>query len=148
MLYAAFDTPNRMPVTRWDWKNAALGGEQEADVYSLLAEVGSLTLEFTRLSQLTGDHKWYDAVARVTNVLQQWQNHTKIPGLWPQMLDVKHLDFHKDITFTFSGMSDSFYEYMPKQHMMLGGRNEQYPRHVFDGPLVSKGALVLPTSQP
>lgn len=126
MLYMAFDTPNRMPVTRWDWRNTARGGDQQADMHTLLAEMGSLTLEFTRLSQLTGNHKWYDAVARVTNRLQDWQNHTKIPGLWPQMLDAKHLDFHKGTTFTLGGMSDSFYEYMPKQYLMLGGRNDQY----------------------
>lgn len=126
MLYVAFDTPNRMPVTRWDWRNAALGGEQEADKHSLLAEVGSMTLEFTRLSQLTGNPKWYDAVSRVTNALHEGQNHTKIPGLWPVMLDTKQLDFSKDITFTLGGMSDSLYEYFPKQHLMLGGRSDQY----------------------
>lgn len=81
MLYVAFDTPNRMPVTRWDWENAALGGDQSPDSHSLVAEVGSMTLEFTRLSQLTGDRKYYDAVARVTDLLADWQNHTRSPGL-------------------------------------------------------------------
>ena len=126
MLYVAFDTPNRMPVTRWDWKNGALGGDQEANMYSLLAEVGSMTLEFTRLSQLTGDQKWYDAIARVSNVLYEWQNHTKIPGLWPVLFDARGKDFSKDITFTFGGQADSLYEYFPKQYLMLGGRNGRY----------------------
>jgi len=126
MLYHAFDTPNRMPVTRWDWKNKALGGEQEAARFSLVAEVGSLTLEFTRLSQLTGDHKWYDAIARVTNVFEEQQNLTKIPGLFPTTVDTKNADFTKDIIFTFGGMADSLYEYFPKQHLMLGGRSKQY----------------------
>ena len=110
MLYVAFDTPNRMPITRWDWKNGALGGPQEAAQHSLLAEVGSLTLEFTRLSQLTGDHKWYDAIARVTDQFESSQNNTKIPGLWPVRVDTKHADFTKDITFSLGGMSDSLYE--------------------------------------
>lgn len=78
MLYHAFDTPNRMPVTRWDWQNAALGVDQEAKKQSLVAEVGSLTLEFTRLSQLTGDPRYYDAVARVMKVFEDQQNHTKV----------------------------------------------------------------------
>jgi mannosyl-oligosaccharide alpha-1,2-mannosidase len=146
MLYVAFDTPNRMPVTRWDWKNGALGGPQEAARFSLLAEVGSLTLEFTRLSQLTGDDKWYDAVARVTDVFEQQQNRTKIPGLFATMLDTKNADFTRDNTFTLGGMADSVYEYLPKQHLMLGGRSEQYrnlyltalesaKRHIFFRPL-------------
>ena len=126
MLYVAFDTPNRMPVTRWDWMNGALGGSQEAARFSLLAEVGSLTLEFTRLSQLTGDHKYYDAVARITDVFERQQNLTKIPGLFATFIDTKNADFTRDTTFTLGGMSDSLYEYFPKQHLMLGGANQQY----------------------
>jgi len=126
MLYVAFDTPNRMPVTRWDWKKGALGGNQESDRHSLLAEVGSLTLEFTRLSQLTGDPKWYDAIARITDVFEQQQNKTKVPGLWPVFLNTQSNDFRLDITFTLGGMADSVYEYLPKQHLLLGGQNSQY----------------------
>ena len=125
-LYAAFDTPNRMPVTRWDWKKAALGNDQEALGYSLLAELGSLSLEFTRLSQLTGNHKWYDAIARITNVFEESQSQTKIPGLWPVFLDAREALFKKDYTFSLGGMADSFYEYIPKQHLLLGGHNQQY----------------------
>lgn len=73
MLYVAFDTPNRMPITRWDWKNGAAGGVQQAELHTLIAEVGSMTLEFTRLSQLTADEKWYDAITRVSNVIYEWQ---------------------------------------------------------------------------
>lgn len=130
MLYFAFDTPNRMPITRWDWQQAALGHEQEQSKHALLAEVGSLTLEFTRLSQLTGDPKWYDAVARVTDAFEKSQNHTKIPGLWPVMVDTQNIEFTKDSTFTLGGMADSLYEYLPKQHILLGGHSEQY-RNMF-----------------
>ena len=47
MLYKAFDTPNRMPITRWKFKEAAEGAAQEASDNMLVAEIGSLTLEFT-----------------------------------------------------------------------------------------------------
>lgn len=40
-------------------------------------------MEFTRLAQLTKDHKYYDAIARITNGLEQLQDSTNIPGLWP-----------------------------------------------------------------
>ncbi|CAK4020329.1 glycoside hydrolase family 47 [Lecanosticta acicola] len=126
MLHHAFDTPNRMPITRWDWQDAALGVEQEAKRQSLVAEVGSLTLEFTRLSQLTGDPKYYDAVARVMNLFEEQQNQTKLPGLWPTFIDPQKGDFTKDTGFTMGGMADSLYEYLPKQHILLGGQNPQY----------------------
>jgi mannosyl-oligosaccharide alpha-1,2-mannosidase len=115
-----------VPVTRWDWKNSALGGGQVADKHALLAEVGSLSLEFTRLSQLTADPKWYDAIARITDVFEDQQNKTRIPGLWPVYLNVQNNDFQRDITFTLGGMADSVYEYLPKQHLMIGGQSEQY----------------------
>lgn len=52
-----------------------------------LAEIGSLSVEFTRLAQLTREPKYYDAIARITNELAAWQNKTKLPGLWPMKVD-------------------------------------------------------------
>ena len=53
----------------------------------VLAELGSLSLEFTRLAQLTKEARYYDAIARITNELELWQPDTKVPGLWPQTVD-------------------------------------------------------------
>lgn len=125
-LYAAFDTPNRMPVTRWNWRKKAMQEDQQAEIRCLVAELGSLSMEFTRLTQLTGDPKWYDAIARITDVFEQTQNETRVPGLWPVWIGAKDKDFHWDATFTLGGMADSVYEYLPKQHLMLGGQTEQY----------------------
>ena len=124
LLYCAFDTPNRMPVTRWNWKEALDGAKQTAAENTLIAEIGSLTLEFTRLSQLTGDLKYFDAVQRITDEFEKMQSFTKIPGLWPIVMNAKHLTFVNN-AFTLGGMADSLYEYMPKQFMLLGGRAEQ-----------------------
>ena len=49
--------------------------------------MGSLSVEFTRLAQITKEAKYYDAVARITNEFEMWQNNTKLPGLWPQFVD-------------------------------------------------------------
>jgi len=125
MLYAAFDTPNRMPLTRWDWRSSAVGKPQEADETVLVAEIGSLTLEFTRLSQLTGDPKYFDAIQRITDEFDKVQQDTRLPGMWPVFINAKRLIFDHN-TFTLGGMSDSLYEYFPKQHMMLGGLTQQY----------------------
>ncbi|CAE7189042.1 hypothetical protein P3342_009046 [Pyrenophora teres f. teres] len=153
MLYAAFDTPNRMPVTRWDWENAAMNGHQEADVQAISAEIGSLTLEFTRLSQLTGNLKWHDAAQRITDLLERNQNKTKIPGLFPLFVNPFKEEFN-DGTFTLGGMSDSLYEYLPKQHLLLGGLTDQYrklyegaiepaKKHLFFRPRIPEGKHIL-----
>ena len=52
-----------------------------------LAELGSLSMEFTRLAQITKEARYYDAIARITNELVIWQPDTKVPGLWPQFID-------------------------------------------------------------
>lgn len=53
----------------------------------VLAELGSLSVEFTRLAQITKEAKYYDAVARITNEFDIWQNNTRMPGLWPVQVD-------------------------------------------------------------
>ena len=114
MLYHAFDTSNRMPVTRWFWKHTADGIPQEPHSYTLAAELASMSLEFTRLSQITGDPKYYDAVQRVSDVLEREQQRTKLPGLWPVIFNAQSQSFGDDGTFTLGGRADSMYEYIPK----------------------------------
>ena len=98
----------------------------------IVAELGSLSLEFTRLSQMTDDPKYYDAVQRISNVFYSEQNKTLIPGLWPLTIDPLHGDFHYDTTFTVGGMADSVFEYLPKQWLLLQGRESIYAdMHVF-----------------
>lgn len=126
MLYVAFDTPNRMPVLRWPWLRAKAGDDQVASSSSIVAELGSLSLEFTRLTQLTSDPKYYDAIQRITDILEEHQEKTKLPGLWPWMVDTRSVSFSKENRFTLGGMADSLYEYLPKEYLMLGGRLEQY----------------------
>lgn len=53
----------------------------------VLAELGSLSVEFTRLAQITKEARYYDAIARITNEFDIWQNNTRLPGLWPIKVD-------------------------------------------------------------
>ncbi|KAI4106245.1 MAG: hypothetical protein L6R37_002227 [Teloschistes peruensis] len=87
ILMGAFDTPNRMPMTYYLWKPTFASQPHRAKTRVVLAELGSLTLEFTRLAQITKEIKYYDAVARITDEFERWQNYTKIPGLWPKQVD-------------------------------------------------------------
>ncbi|GIJ87117.1 hypothetical protein Asppvi_006020 [Aspergillus pseudoviridinutans] len=121
MLYAAFDTPNRMPITRWDFQRAARGEEQVAAEGVVVAEIGTFTLEFTRLSQITGDPKWFDAIHRVMGIFYRQQDLTKLPGMWPVVVNAREEDFTQDTTYTLGAMADSVYEYLPKMHALVGG---------------------------
>lgn len=87
VLMGAFDTPNRMPMTFYLWKPTFASQPHRAKTRVVMAELGSLSLEFTRLAQLTKRAKYYDAIARITNEFAIWQNDTKLPGLWPLHVD-------------------------------------------------------------
>nr|AAG48160.1 class I alpha-mannosidase 1A [Aspergillus nidulans] len=87
VLMDAFDTPNRMPTLYYKWSPEYASEFRRGDFKAVLAELGSLSLEFTRLAQLTKQDKYYDAIARITNELEKYQDLTKLPGLWPLNLD-------------------------------------------------------------
>lgn len=107
------------------------GKPQTAPQRMLVSEIGSLTLEFTRLSQLTGEPKYYDAVQRISNIFDKSQNRTRLPGMWPVTVDAMKPDMSFDNFFTLGGMSDSLYEYFPKQYVLLGGLLAQ-PKKLYE----------------
>ncbi|BFZ59148.1 hypothetical protein YB2330_000152 [Saitoella coloradoensis] len=87
MLMGAFDTPNRMPILKYDWQNAP-SQRLRSETNAVAAELGSLTLEFTRLAQLTGQDKFFDAVQRVTDSLEVFAKYnSSIEGLFPLRFD-------------------------------------------------------------
>ncbi|EEH48890.2 uncharacterized protein PADG_04969 [Paracoccidioides brasiliensis Pb18] len=156
MIYASFDTPNRMPVTRWSPQKAVKGTNQYPAKEGIIAEVASSSMELTRLSQLTGDMRWFDAIQRITNVLDKQQNKTKLPGLWPVGCSPLSADFTNDSTFNLGAMADSAYEYLPKMYALLGGTQAafQYGRlyrnamdtamqYLFFRPMVPDNADIL-----
>lgn len=124
MLLMAFDTPNGIPPFWLDFNNA-LRGKQRAGDNDASAAMGSLSMEFTRLSQLTGDDKYFDAIDRVKDFFVRTQNETALPGIWPLTIN-----FAKEKatgnTFTLGGRADSLYEYLPKEYVLLGGLDESY----------------------
>ncbi|KAJ5105257.1 hypothetical protein NUU61_002604 [Penicillium alfredii] len=131
MIFNAFDTPNRMPQMRWNWAKSARGEGIWASPRTSLAEIASLTVEFTRLTQLTKDPKYFDAVQRITNNLQEGQATTRLPGMWPTFINAEKLRF-EDTSFSVGGCADSAYEYFPKEHILLGGKTDQYQKMYAD----------------
>lgn len=103
---------------------------------------------------MTGNPKYYDAVNRVIRKLQDAQSHTRIPGLWPVLVNAEALTFEYE-RFTLGGMADSMYEYIPKQHVMEGiaGADryakmyssfmEPAMKYIFFKPMTENGLQVL-----
>ncbi|KAL2890873.1 glycoside hydrolase family 47 protein [Ceratocystis lukuohia] len=87
ILMGIFDTPNRMPILYYQWQPYATSQPHRATGAGV-AELGSMTMEFTRLAQLTGEQKYYDAIARIVNEFEGLQDRgTAIDGLFPEKLD-------------------------------------------------------------
>lgn len=126
MLYAGFDTPNGMPPFWLDFEKAK-AGVLEADNSMPIASPGSLSLEFTRLSQITKDPKYYAAISRVTELLENNQDSTHLPGIWPTMADMQTEQFNSR-AFSIGALADSLYEYFPKMHALMGGLNPVYEK--------------------
>ncbi|XP_077193763.1 mannosyl-oligosaccharide 1,2-alpha-mannosidase IC [Paroedura picta] len=114
-LLPAFNTPTGIPRgvinlgsgMSWSWGWASAGS-------SILAEFGSLHLEFLHLSELSGNAAYAEKVMNIRKVLNRIE---KPQGLYPNFLSpvtgnwVQH---HVSI----GGLGDSFYEYLIKSWLM------------------------------
>ncbi|CAE7192805.1 alpha-1-2-Mannosidase [Pyrenophora teres f. teres] len=143
MAYASFDTPNRMPMTRWNPQKAVNRQQQLPEEFGIIAEMASASVEFTQF-----------------NVMDEQQSRTKLPGMWPVGVNAKAPDLTNEGQIVLGAMSDSVYEYLPEMYQLLGGAGEtaqQYRRmydyamttvidHSLFGPMVEDKADILVTS--
>ncbi len=119
VLYGVFDTPNRMPVLYYRWQPKYASKPHKAGTVSI-AELATLSMEFTRLAQLTKENKYYDAIDRITKALVKFQADGKaaIPGLFPENVDASGDSLVPasswQQSFSMGGSQDSAYEYFPK----------------------------------
>nr|XP_020445809.1 mannosyl-oligosaccharide 1,2-alpha-mannosidase IA-like isoform X1 [Monopterus albus] len=114
-LLPAFSTPTGIPRgvinlgsgTSWSWGWASAGS-------SILAEFGTLHLEFVHLTELSGNPVYTEKVMNIRKLLNKIE---KPHGLYPNFLSpvsgnwVQH---HVSI----GGLGDSFYEYLIKSYLM------------------------------
>ncbi|KAL6708998.1 hypothetical protein ACN47E_002125 [Coniothyrium glycines] len=119
MLYLAFDTPIRLPMTHWRPQKAIDGTKQETTQRSSLAELTSCSLQLSRLSQTTGDMRYYDAAKQVQDVLEAEKHKTRIPGIWPTDVDLQTLDMSVSRTFSLHASSSSTYSNLIKISQLL-----------------------------
>uniref|UniRef100_A0A915CUX9 alpha-1,2-Mannosidase n=1 Tax=Ditylenchus dipsaci TaxID=166011 RepID=A0A915CUX9_9BILA len=128
LLLPAFNTPTGIPMalvnmrtgrsTNYGW---ASGG------CSILSEYGSLELEFSYLSSLTGNSTYLEKASRVREVLAQVE---KPDGLYPNYLNPKTGKFcMKHVSV--GALGDSFYEYLLKL-WLLNNKIDDKLKAVYD----------------
>ncbi|KAI9999959.1 hypothetical protein NQD34_011802 [Periophthalmus magnuspinnatus] len=124
-LLPAFNTPTGIPRgvinlgsgTSWSWGWASAGS-------SILAEFGTLHLEFVHLSELSANPIYTEKVMNIRKLLNKIE---KPHGLYPNFLSpvsgnwVQH---HVSI----GGLGDSFYEYLIKSYLMSDKGDEDAKR--------------------
>ena len=127
LILPAFDTVTGVPVGRIKLATAAAEPYPITSGSVILAEAGSLLLEFTRLWQVTGNRTYFDRVQRTTDWLDRNMTAAgRIETLFPVMIYPERNISYGSISF--GGMADSYYEYLIKEHQLLGGRLSQYSR--------------------
>ena len=88
---------------------------------SLLAEMGTIQLEFRQLSHYTHDNKYAEAADHVSHLLEAMHPPH---GLWPVYIDRSSGQFTGERLVTFGGMGDSMYEYLLKGWLQTGKKEE------------------------
>ncbi|KAI9642235.1 hypothetical protein NHQ30_009037 [Ciborinia camelliae] len=132
LLFKAFNTESGIPTPYYWWeKELPEGGKIPGENGVLVAQIASLSLEFIRLSQVTGDGKYENAIKKITDQLENTQNTTTLPGMWPSQANCMkpNLTFTSR-SFTLGAFADSAFEYLPKTHLILpkSSSAEQYLR--------------------
>ncbi|KAF9186375.1 hypothetical protein BGZ51_002069 [Haplosporangium sp. Z 767] len=90
----------------------------------LLADVGSIQLEFTRLSTLTKNPIYNQKAQKIIQVLGTATS--PLPGLLPYLVQDGMDRQYDRFTATVGGMADSYYEYLLKEWILLDGKSPQY----------------------
>lgn len=112
-LSFAFNTPHGIPANNLDF-----GSSSSGDSTNGLATIGTLVLEWTRLSDLTGNQKY----ANLTQTAELFLLDPKpasaqpFPGLLGTNVNLATGEF-MDSYGGWGGSTDSFYEYLIKMYI-------------------------------
>ncbi|XP_034292103.1 endoplasmic reticulum mannosyl-oligosaccharide 1,2-alpha-mannosidase isoform X1 [Pantherophis guttatus] len=119
-LMPAFNTPSKIPFSDVNiGKGTAHPPRWTSD--STVAEVTSIQLEFRELSRLTGEEKFKNAVDRVMRHVHSLSG--KNDGLVPMFINTNSGQFTHLGVYTLGARADSYYEYLLKQWIQ-GGKKE------------------------
>eukprot|EP01059_Diplonema_ambulator_P000212 TRINITY_DN1017_c0_g1_i2.p1 TRINITY_DN1017_c0_g1~~TRINITY_DN1017_c0_g1_i2.p1 ORF type:complete len:522 (+),score=58.04 TRINITY_DN1017_c0_g1_i2:78-1568(+) len=143
LLLIAFNTPSGAANPRINMHKK----EGSSPYNPCLAEVGSIQLEFSYLSIVTGDNKYALAANRFLETLwdlRQSNQNVYLKGLWPLFYDVVRGEFDSDI-YSIGGQGDSFYEYLLKL-WLLDGKKSAWLRDLYDDTIIGLKTYLIEKS--
>ncbi|CAJ1068688.1 endoplasmic reticulum mannosyl-oligosaccharide 1%2C2-alpha-mannosidase-like [Xyrichtys novacula] len=122
-LMPAFNTPSKIPYSDVNiGKGTAHPPRWTSD--STVAEVTSIQLEFRELSRLTEEPQYQAAVAEVMNQIHKLDG--KLDGLVPMFINTNSGQFTHQGIYTLGARADSYYEYLLKQWIQGGKKEDQF----------------------
>jgi len=110
---------------------------------AVLAEYGTIQLEFKYLAQKTGLRKYWDVAERPMLLLHSLP---KPHDLYPTFINPQTGRWSSE-KFTFGALADSFYEYLIKQ-WLITNKKETYLREMFDDAMIGMAKLLVQRSSP
>jgi len=110
---------------------------------AVLAEYGTMQLEFKYLAYHTGERKYWDAVEKPIKLVQKL-HHPK--GLYPTFIN-PNTGTWSSPKLTFGALADSFYEYLVKQ-WLLTGKTEGWLRDMWDETMLGMAGGLVQRSTP
>ena len=120
-LEPAFNTPTGVPRSFVNLRTGASHALGWTGGNSILADFGTMHLEWATLSHRTGNSKWGEKTAKVFDVIRKHGSFAnfggggrRVPaGLYPVFMQPDSGAFSGD-TSSFGALGDSFYEYLIK----------------------------------
>ena len=113
-MLPAFNTPTGMPYRFINLKTGKL-----RDSINNPAEIGTLLLEFGKLSKLTGNIKYYNAAKKA--ILTVYNKRSKL-DLVGERINVVTGEWKSNVSH-ISGYIDSYYEYLHKGWLLFGDKD-------------------------
>jgi len=127
-LLKAFSSPSGLPYPSISLSTGAHSMASWTGGNLLLAEVGTVQMEFSSLAHHTGRAEFATKSHHVIDVLDSEGGATRNGGrLWP--IHVRpETGRPSGETISWGAMGDSYYEYLLKMWLLTGKRNPQYKR--------------------
>ncbi|XP_075159019.1 alpha-Mannosidase class I a isoform X2 [Haematobia irritans] len=132
-LLPAFQTPTGIPYGLVNPKTGLSKNYGWASgASSILSEFGTLHLEFSYLSDITGNPLYKERVQTIRQILKEIE---KPKGLYPNFLNPKTGKWGQ-LHMSLGALGDSFYEYLLKAWLQSGQTDEE-ARQMFDDAMVA-----------
>ena len=143
-LFRSFQTDSEIPLGEVNLANGD-GNDLGWAGGALIAEAGTLQIEFRTLARLSGEMDYKEKSEKVFEILD---NMNPQDGLYPWKINnMQNPPSFGNDKLTFGAMSDSFYEYMLKVWIQ-GGQKETQFREMYDKSIQGMHDHLLSVSSP